>query len=134
MRVQTLSLVVLVIAGCPASTSDSEPSGSSRFGTVEATLATIVKAVRTKDMELYKECFTKEAHEKGESALKKFEKNAAKTWAELNGLFRGPQSIGEREVNGDVTRVRIKAPEAQGGGIGSMRFRKVAGEWKIDNW
>ena len=132
MKTMTLSVVVLVLAGCPAS--DPELSGASRFGTVEATLATMVTAVRTRDMELYKECFTKEAHAKGESALKRFEKNANKTWTELNGMFRGPQSIGEREVRGDITRVRVKAPEAQRGGIGSMQFRKVAGEWKIDNW
>ena len=136
MKLSLLPLLVL-LAGCPAEPtvpSSTEPAVAKPFDTPEATLATVVKAIRGKDLELYKQCFTDDAHKRGESALTRFQKSADKTWAELQGLFNGPQSFAKKETDGDAVRVQVDSPEAKRGGIGSMSFRKVGGEWKIENW
>ena len=104
------------------------------LNTPEATFNTIVQAIQDKDINTYKNCFTDEAIERGEPQLKDYERDPDRFWQELQGLFKGPQSIeitmrSDTEAGGSVT-----APEADGGGIGGMTFQKINSQWKIQGW
>ncbi|MDH3590571.1 MAG: hypothetical protein OER88_01740 [Planctomycetota bacterium] len=124
---------LLLLAGCSGGPKDPAASASA-FDTVQATFDTLVRAIRAKDLELYKQCFTTKAHERGESGLAKFEQKPEEAWKELQGMFSGPLSIKDQETRGDTTRVSIEAPEAEGGGIGGMTFQRVDGKWLVRNW
>ncbi len=102
--------------------------------TPEGTFSAIQKAVEEKDIDLYKYCFTAEAIERGEAMLTFHDKDPAKFWAELHGIFKGPQSITISDRTDTEARGRVTAPEADGAGIGGVRFERVASEWKIRAW
>jgi len=133
-----LVLLLLTFGACsensdaPDAKSD-EPKVPS-FDTVEGTFATLLHAIRNQDLELYKRCFTAGANEGGESQLKLHAKDSGTFWAQLQFLFRGPQSLKNKDVDGDRTTVHVEAPEAKGGGIGRMRFDRVDDRWLIASW
>lgn len=104
------------------------------FTTPEGTFNAIQKAVEEEDLALYTDCFTTEAIERGEAMLSFYEENPVKFWTELHGIFKRPQAITISERTDTGARGNVSAPEADGGGIGGIRFEKVASEWKISAW
>ena len=103
------------------------------LSTPKATFKAVVKAVQDKDIKTYKKCFSDGAIKKGEAMIKKFDRNPDAFWSELQGIFKGPQSI-DVKINGNMAKGSVTAPEAQGGGIGGMSFEKVGDQWKIRGW
>ncbi|MCU0723315.1 MAG: hypothetical protein MUC63_06835, partial [Planctomycetes bacterium] len=104
-------------------------------GSPREAFETMVRAVRGKDLGLYKSCFTEEAL-KGEAGLELFEKDPEKFWAELGATFKGPQTLtleGPLPEEGRV-KGKVEAPEADRGGIGTLTFLKEGGRWKIHRW
>ena len=130
MRITTAALL-LALAAC--SKSPPEPQVGS-FRTIPNSLATLTRAIRTKDFELYEQCFTDQANEGGESGLKRIAQDPDKGWARLQAIFAGPQLIKSMEKSGDRARVEIDAPEAKEGGIGRITFERVGDRWLVRSW
>jgi hypothetical protein len=96
---------------------------------------TLLRAVRERDIALYKSCFTEEAL-KGEAEIARFERDPEGFWTELQGVFRGPQTLNLPDplpAEGPV-KGRVEAPEAEHGGIGTVSFLREGGRWKIHRW
>ena len=98
-------------------------------------METLVRAIRARDVDLYKKCFTEEA-QKGEAALGELKENSERFWTRLQGLFRGPQTLRVPAPGPDDRRIRghVVAPEAEEGGIGSITFEKEGADWKVCRW
>lgn len=118
-----------------ASTADEPAAKRSApdFSTPEATFATLLQAVRGKDITTYEKCFSSKAIERGEAELEELKAKPEEKWAELQGVFRGPQNIKVDRQDGSA-RGRVEAPEAEEGGIGGISFVLEDGSWKIQSW
>lgn len=113
------------------------PQATPDFSSPEAALGTLITAIRARDLEAYSRCFTQEAIEGREAGVERLQgEGAERAWAELEGIFQGPQSFDHLDLSGDGQRAsaHVHAPEAEGGGIGSVRFAKDAEGWKVDRW
>ncbi|MCB9743541.1 MAG: hypothetical protein H6741_05900 [Alphaproteobacteria bacterium] len=113
------------------------PLAAPDFSSPEAALGTLIHAVQERDLEAYQRCFTQAAIEGKEAGVERLQgEGAERAWAELEGIFRGPLSFDVMDVSGDgqQARAHVLAPEAEGGGIGSLRFVRDAEGWKVDRW
>lgn len=109
---------------------------SGKFDTPEATFETLQEAIRNKDMELYKQCWDPSRVEK-EGSVSQLE-SKPELWAELQGIFKGPQKLSERREEENegrsMVRFKVEAPEADQGGIGGITMVKMDKEWKMYTW
>jgi hypothetical protein len=119
-------LVILLLAGCRS---------KGKFGTPEDTFATLCQAIQNKDASLYRNCWDPERVER-EGSLSKLESNP-ELWEELQGIFKGPQTLKSEKdgrLGADKARFSVAAPEADGGGIGTLTMVNRDGEWKMYTW
>jgi len=125
-------------AGAPAAAppgANPVPPDGAGAGSPRQTFDSLLRAVREKDIGLYKSCFTGEALE-GEAGLQAHEKDPEPFWAKLAETFRGAQTLvlpDPLPADGKV-KGAVEAPEAAGGGIGALVFLKEDGRWKICKW
>lgn len=99
----------------------------------QATFHTVIKAIQNRDIQLYKKCFSEKALKIGEAMIEKYEKDPDRFWTQLQEIFQGPQSL-QVNIQGDKAKGSVTAPQAKGGGIGSIGFIKEGEEWKIRAW
>jgi hypothetical protein len=120
-------LALLLILGCKS---------KSRFSSPEETFATLVEAIQNKNLDLYRSCWDPTRVER-EGSISKLESNP-ELWEELQGIFKGPQNlkseVEDRRLGADKARFNVEAPEAEGGGIGTLTMVKLDGEWKLYTW
>ena len=84
---------------------------------------------------MYESCFSAAAREpSGEAGLVHFEKEPERQWEKLDGMFGGPQEFDIHRITRDEAFTEVKAPEADGGGVGSVYFVKENCDWLIERW
>ncbi len=139
MTFRSIALALLVaLAGCstaaaptPAPTQD-QPAAD--FASPEDTLRSVIRAINERDIAAYKQCFGPTAITRDELGIGRYTSNPDRFWSELEGTFRGPQTLVVETIEDAFAKGSVTAPEAEGGGIGSIAFERVGGEWKIRAW
>jgi hypothetical protein len=111
--------------------------GNGQFDTPESTFLTLQQAIQNKDLKLYAQCWDPERLEREGSYSMLQEK--PKLWEELQGMFQGPQTLGKgkRSQSADgreKLKFEVDAPEAKGGGIGSMIMILNGENWQMYSW
>ena len=124
------TVLSLQLAACGGAPTPLATSSGEDFATPQGTFATLVAAVRARDLDTYARCFAAGSAE-SEGMVSRIRKQPERNWRELQGIFRGAQTLSV-ELDGDTARGQVDAPEAEQGGIGSIRFvrgrRPLAGE------
>lgn len=100
----------------------------------QAAFDALVAAIKARDFDAYFQCFTLNAHSGGESGLGRFGQNRDETWAELQGIFRGPLTLEIKRRRDNMAGGRVEAPEAEQGGIGGLTFEFEREGWRIRSW
>lgn len=119
-------------AGPTVATAPAATNGG--FSSPEAAFQTLLTAIRGRDFELYRSCFSQEARQNHEPNEEAFQSNPSRFWEELAGMTRGSQTLQIRSQTEEHVRARVLAPEADEHGIGSIAFSRENGEWKISSW
>lgn len=132
MKIQHLILFALLLVATACG-----KSSKTQFGTPEETFATLQEAIKNKDLTLYEQCWDPERKEKEGSVSQLRDKEGL--WEELQGIFKGPQTLGDG--NESVTddgrtkkKFEITAPEAEQGGIGAITMVKNGDKWQMYSW
>jgi hypothetical protein len=103
----------------------------------EATLVSLVQAIRTQNIDAYAACFDPATTER-EGQVSRL-RDDPKRWAELQGVFNGPQKLllegspADVPVGGKI-RGKVAAPKAAEGGIGSITFVRTQNSWLVHSW
>ncbi|HND34913.1 MAG TPA: hypothetical protein PLA94_33145 [Myxococcota bacterium] len=103
----------------------------------EATLISLVQAIRTQNIDAYAACFDPATAER-EGQVSRLRADP-KGWAELQGIFAGPQKL---QLEGPVANVpvsgkirgNVAAPKADQGGIGAITFVRTQNSWLVHSW
>ncbi len=129
--------IALACFGCSSTTPAKTPVApelTRDFASPEDTLRTLIRAIEHRDIEAYKQCFGPTAIARDELGMGRYTSNPDRFWSELEGTFRGPQTLVVEMREDAFAKGSVTAPEAEGGGIGSIAFERVASGWKIRNW
>lgn len=104
------------------------------LSTPESTFKTLLTAIENQDLELYKRCWVEESLE-GEGMYTNL-KTDPDLWEELKAIFHGPQTLKETEPMAGATKFKttVIAPEAEGGGIGTITMILEGEEWRMYRW
>ncbi len=105
--------------------------------TPRARFELLVAAVRAKDLEAYKECWSVHARP-DESMIERLEAGDDKLWEQMQGVFKGPQTLIERKrlsIDGRAHfKGKVDAPEADGLGVGSLMMVQDEDGWRMVSW
>ena len=103
----------------------------------EATLVSLVQAIRTQNIDAYTACFDPTTAER-EGQVSHLREDP-KGWIELQNIFTGPQKLqlegplADVPVGGKI-RGKVAAPKAAEGGIGSITFVRTQNSWLVHSW
>ena len=128
-RLAFLPLLLMVLAGCK-----SAPASGADYTTPEATLKTLLHAVQTKDLELYKSCFTSEALRHDRTGLAYLKESPETFWEETGAMLKGPITVENVKVEDNMAMLDIRAPNSKDPDFKAMDMRRSDGEWKIHRW
>ena len=127
-RSALVPLLLLLFSGCK-----STPSGAD-YTTPEATLKTLLHSVRTRDIALYKSCFTPEALRHGRTGLARYEKSPEVFWERTAAMLKGPITAEKVHLEETMAMLEIRAPNSSDPDLKAMDLRRSNGEWKIRRW
>ena len=133
-RMVTRPVPLLALLALFAACKSAAPPSGADYTTPEATLKTLLHAVKTKDIRLYKSCFTSDALGHERTGLACFEDSPETFWERTGAMAKGPITVEKVEVEGEMAMLEIRAPNGSDPDFKAMDMRRSDGEWKIHRW